>query len=288
MKGLRTFGNIIIGIILCVLILVLTFTRSTKNFLEKDLILGVVKEKIVDTVKEESGKITNKGESMLEEMLKDDDSSNVIRMFLDNFESYQNNKTGFRVSDADVEKIYSYAVKYKSTIVEISGKKIKDVSDAEFKKIFSSENINKVANEIFGSFDKDLGEGIDTAIRIYSKATSKTVMLLLIFSIIFFTALLFLINWSLIKWMLVLGIGLIVCGSIISLLYVSGIFLNEIIGSVDFLQDAVGEIDLSGYLIWGLSELLTGIFLIFLYNILKNRIGNNSIPNTEVHNISQN
>ena len=46
MKALRVIGNIIIGIVLFGLIFALTFTRSTKNFLEKDLIVGVVKEKI--------------------------------------------------------------------------------------------------------------------------------------------------------------------------------------------------------------------------------------------------
>ncbi len=295
MKALKVVGNVIIGIILFALIFALTFTRSTKNFLEKDLILGVVKEKITDTIKEESGKITEKGESMLDDMLKDDESSNIIRMVLDNFESYQENKTNFKVSDADIEKIYNYAVKYKSTIVEISGNKVKDISDAEFKKIFSSENINKLANEVFGSFDKDLGDGIDTAIKIYGKATSNSVMLALIISIIFFTILLFLINWSWIKWMLVFGIDLIVCGVIISLFYVAGLFLNDIIGSVDVLEKAVGEINLGGYIIWGLSELLIGILLVVLYNILKKKVGNennNSYPtgniNQEVANISQN
>ena len=295
MKALKVVGNVIIGIILFALIFALTFTRSTKNFLEKDLILGVVKEKITDTIKEESGKITEKGESMLDDMLKDDESSNIIRMVLDNFESYQENKTNFKVSDADIEKIYNYAVKYKSTIVEISGNKVKDISDAEFKKIFSSENINKLANEVFGSFDKDLGDGIDTAIKIYGKATSNSVMLALIISIIFFTILLFLINWSWIKWMLVFGIDLIVCGVIISLFYVAGLFLNDIIGSVDVLEKAVGEINLGGYIIWGLSEFLIGILLVVLYNILKKKVGNennNSYPtgniNQEVANISQN
>ena len=285
MKALKVIGNIIIGIILFGLIFTLTFTRSTKNFLEKDLILGVVKGKIVDTIKEDSGKITDKSENMLDEMLNNDDMGNIIRMFLDNFESYQTDKINFKVSDADVEKIYNYAIKYKSTIVEISGEKVKKLSDDEFKKIFSSENINKLANEIFSSFDKDLSDGIDIAVKLYGKATSSKVMVILIVSIVFFTILLFLINWSWIKWMLVFGIDLIVCGVIISSFYIAGLFLNDIIGSIDLLQEAVGEIKLSGYIIWGLIELLIGIFLVVLYNILKNKIGNN---NKEVGNISQN
>ncbi len=271
MKALRVIGNILIGIILFGLIFTLTFTRSTKNFLEKDLILGIVKEKIRDTIKEESGKITDKSKALLDDMMKDDGSSDIVRMVIDNFENYQKDKAGFKVSDADVEKIYSFASKYKKTIVEISGDKIKDISDAEFKRIFSSENINKIADEVFSSIDKDLGDGIDIAIKGYSKATSKTAMILLIFSIVFFVLLLFLINWSLYKWMLVTGIDFIVSGVFISMIFFAGIVFNDIIGSVDFLKEAIGEINLNGYIVWGASEIVGGIILIVIYHFINKK-----------------
>ncbi len=271
MKALRVIGNILIGIILFGLIFTLTFTRSTKNFLEKDLILGIVKEKIRDTIKEESGKITDKSKALLDDMMKDDGSSDIVRMVIDNFENYQKDKAGFKVSDADVEKIYSFASKYKKTIVEISGDKIKDISDAEFKRIFSSENINKIADEVFSSIDKDLGDGIDIAIKGYSKATSKTAMILLIFSIVFFVLLLFLINWSLYKWMLVTGIDFIVSGVFISMIFFAGIVFNDIIGSVDFLKEAIGEINLNGYIVWGASEIVGGVILIVIYHFINKK-----------------
>ena len=272
MKTLKVVGNVIIGIILLGLMFTLTFAKSTKKFLEKDLILGVVKEKIVDTIKEENGNITDKSEEMIEDILKDDDAKDIIRMFLDNFEKYQDNKIEFKVSEQDIERINNYAIKYKSTIIEISREKDKKISDTEFKKIFSSENINKLANEIFGSFDEDLGDDIEIIIEVYNKITSQTVMIILIISIIIFIVLLFLINWSWYKWMLVFGIDLIICGVIISLFYVSGMFLNDIIGSVDFLQRAIGDINLNGYIIWGLAELVSGIVLVLLYTVLKNKI----------------
>ena len=271
MKVLRIIGNVLIGILLFATVFALTFVRSTKNFLEKDLILGVVKEQITETIQEESGKITNKGQELLDNMLKDNDSSDIVRMVIDNFDNYQNDKINFKVSDADVEKIFSYALKHKGTIVEISGNKIKDLSDEEFKKIFSSENINKLANEIFGSIETDLGEGIDTAITAYSKATSKTALIILISSIVFLVILLLLINWSLYKWMLVAGIDLIVSGVFVGLIYVAGLFLNNIIDSVETIKKAIGEINLTGYLIWGIAEILIGIILIILYNIFKNK-----------------
>ena len=271
MKALRVIGNILFGIILCGLIFVLTFVRSTKNFLEKDVIVGVVKEKITESIKEGGDKLSQKGEELLDDMLKDNGANDIIRIVIDNFDNYQKDKLNFKVSDADVEKIYSYANKYKSTIVEISGNKVKEISDEEFKKIFSSENINSLANEVFGSFDEDLGDGIDIAIKAYSKATSNTALIALIASIIVVLLLLLLINWSLYKWMLIAGIDLIVTGAIICLIYVAGLIFNDVINSIDLIKEAIGKINLTGYIIWGSIEIVVGIILIIIYNVIKNK-----------------
>ena len=271
MKAVRVIGNILFGIILFGLIFVLTFVRSTKNFLEKDVIMGVVKEKITETIKEGGDKLSDKGEELLDDMLKDSGANDIIRIVVDNFDNYQKNKLKFKVSDADIETIYSYATKYKSTIVEIAGNKVKEISDEEFKKIFSSENINSLANEVFGSFDEDLGDGIDVAITAYSKATSKTALIALIASIIVVILLLLLINWSLYKWMLITGIDLIVTGALISLIYVAGLIFNDVINSIDLVKDAIGQINLTGYIIWGSIEIVVGIILIIIYNVIKNK-----------------
>lgn len=274
MKALRIIGNILIGIILFALIFTLTFTRSTKNFLEKDLILGVVKGKITDTIKAESGKITDQSKELLDDLLEDSESNNIVRIVIDNFENYQENKTGFKVSDSDIEKIYSFAVKYKKTIVEIGGNKVKDISDEEFKKLFSSENINKLADEVFSSIDEDLGDSVDEVIKVYSKATSNTVMMVLIISIVVCVILLFVINWSWFKWMMITGIDLIISGLFISLIYVVGMVFNDIIASTEEIKEIIGEINLNGYLIWGLSEFLIGVLLVVLYAVIKNKKDN--------------
>lgn len=271
MKALRIIGNILIGIVLFCLIFTLTFVRTTKHFLEKDVILGVVKGKITETIKEESGKLTDKGEEMLDNMLKDNESSDIIRMVIDNFDNYQKDKINFKVSDSDIEKIVSYASKYKSTIVELSGNKIKEVSDAELKKIFSSENINSLANEVFSSFDDDLGNGIDVVVKSYSKFTSTKALIILISSIVVCILLLLLINWSLYKWMLVTGIDLVITGVLISLIYLAGLVFNDVINSIDIVKEAIGEISLTGYIIWGSIELVIGIILIIIYNVIKNK-----------------
>lgn len=271
MKALRIIGNILIGIVLFCLIFTLTFVRTTKHFLEKDVILGVVKGKITETIKEESGKLTDKGEEMLDNMLKDNESSDIIRMVIDNFDNYQKDKINFKVSDSDIEKIVSYASKYKSTIVELSGNKIKEVSDEELKKIFSYENINSLANEVFSSFDDDLGNGIDVVVKSYSKFTSTKALIILISSIVVCILLLLLINWSLYKWMLVTGIDLVITGVLISLIYLAGLVFNDVINSIDIVKEAIGEISLTGYIIWGSIELVIGIVLIIIYNVIKNK-----------------
>lgn len=275
MKALRTLGNVLVGIILFALIFLLTFTRSTKNFLEKDLILGIMKGKIVDTIKEETGKITDQSQVLLDKMFEDGDASNVIRMVIDNFEGYQENKTGFKVSQKDIDTIYNYALKYKTTILEISGEKIKDVSDAEFKKLFSDENINKMANEIFKTIDKEVGKEVDTVIKVYSKATSSKMMMTLIGLIIFSILLLMLINWSLYRWMFVTGIDLIVSGMIITFIFLAGVFLTDMIASTEALKDIVGGINLNGYIIWGASEVILGIIMLIVQNAIKKKRENN-------------
>ena len=288
MKVLRTIGNVIVGIILFGLIFLLTFTRSTKNFLEKDLILGVMKGKIVETIKEESGKITDKSQQLLDNMFEDKASSNVIRMVIDNFQSYQDNKIGFEVSKKDLDTIMEYATKYKNNIIEISGEKVKDVSDEEFKKIFSEENINKIANEIFSSIDKDLGKEIDVVIDVYSKATSHKMMLILIGLIIFSILLLFLINWSVYRWMFVTGIDLIVSGLIITFIFLAGVLFSDIIDSVDVVKEMIGEINLNGYIIWGSSEIILGIILLVIHSTIKKKNENkiNNI-NNNMNNINE-
>ncbi len=271
MKAFKIICNILIGIILFGLIFSLTIVRSTKKFLEKDVIMTIIKEKITETVREGSGKLTDKGEQLLDDMLNDDDVSDVIHMVIDNFDSYKENKSHFKVSDKDVEKIITYANKYKNSIVEISGKKIRELSDEEFKKIFSSENINSIANEIYGSMDGNVGEGINLAIKIYDIATSDTVLIILISSIAFFIILLFLINWSLYKWMIVTGVATVVSGFFISSIYLAGLFFKDLITSSHTLEKIMGGINLNGYLIWGVSELVLGITLIVIYSIINNK-----------------
>ena len=267
MNVIRGFCNAIIGIILFALIFMFSFIKSTKSFLEKDLILGVVKGQITETIKKQSGKLSDKSQELLDDILSDKDISDVIRIVLDNYEEYQIDKNNFKVNKEDIDKIINYANKYKSTIIEISGEKIDEISDEEFKKIFSEENINQLANEVFSSIDEDVGDGVDTIINVYSKVTSSKMMLILMGLIIFSIGLLLLINWSLYKWLLVTGIDLIISGLIITFIFLIGVFFTDMIGSTE----AIGEINLNGYIIWGGIEVILGIAMIIVYSNINKK-----------------
>ena len=277
MKVLRVIGNVLIGIILFCLILSLSLIKSTKNFLEKDLILGVVKTSLVETINKGADKIKSNEKEIIDELFSDHETGEFVGMVIDNFNKYQLDKKSFSISEADAEKISSYLMKHKSEVIKISGDKVKDISDEEFKKLFSTENINKFANEIFEEVSDDIGSEIDKGIKVYNKITSDSVTIILIVSIIFCIILLALINWSVYKWMLVPGIDLIVSGLIMTLIFIGGVLINDILSTKKAVHEAIGNISFSAYIIVGAIEVVLGIILVVVYNVLKNRNLNQKI-----------
>ena len=277
MKVLRVIGNVLIGIILFCLILSLSLIKSTKNFLEKDLILGVVKTSLVETINKGADKIKSNEKEIIDELFSDHETGEFVGMVIDNFNKYQLDKKSFSISEADAEKISSYLMKHKSEVIKISGDKVKDIADEEFKKLFSTENINKFANEIFEEVSDDIGSEIDKGIKVYNKITSDSVTIILIVSIIFCIILLALINWSVYKWMLVPGIDLIVSGLIMTLIFIGGVLINDILSTKKAVHEAIGNISFSAYIIVGAIEVVLGIILVVVYNVLKNRNLNQKI-----------
>ena len=282
MKVLRIIGNIIIGIILFLLIFSLSFIKSTRNSLEKDLILGAVRLSLVEAISNETGKLKANQEEIISEIFNDRETDDFVSMIINNFQSYQNNKASFQISRSDIEKINKYVKKNKSQIIKISGDKIKDISEEEFEKMFSSENINKYANRIFEEISSSIGDEIDDVVNVYNNMTSNKITILLIISIVVFLILLLLINWSLYRWMLVPGICLIISGVLMSIVFFGGIILNEIVRSGKFIQEAIGEINFNSYIIVGIIEIVVGIILIVLYNVLKNKSLNKNIKSLNV------
>lgn len=277
MKVLRLLGNILIGIILFGLILSLSFVKSTKNFLEKDLILGVVKAGITETLNKEADNVKEETQEMFKEIFNDNQVGEVVSVVINNFKDYQKDSTNFHISDNDIDKIYNFAMKYKTQIIKISGENISEITDEQFKEMFSSENVNKFANKIFSEVSGDIGDEVDKVIDIYNEATSSKVTVILIVSIVFFIIILGLINWSFYKWMIVVGIDLILTGLILAFVYGAGTMLNDIISAEKIIKETIGEINFTGYAILGGIEVVVGIILIIVYNVIDSRTLNQQI-----------
>ena len=281
MKVLRIFGNIIIGIIIFGLVLAFSVIKSTQNFLEKEAILGVVKSSLSEVITKEVDNVKNKPKELIGEIFSDKETDELVKIVINSFHDYQNDKVNFFINDGDVEKIYSYAMRHKDQIVKLTGKKVTEITDEEFKKIFSSENINKFVNEVFEEISDDLGDEIDNIIELYNQAVSPKVTYLLIGLIVFFIIILGLINWSLYKWMLILGIDMIICGIILAFIYGAGTMVNDIINASKMIKEAIGEINFTGYAIFGGIELLIGVILIVAYNVIDSRTLNKQIKDLE-------
>ena len=280
MKVLRVLANIVIGIILFVLIFSLSFVKTTESFLEKDLIVGLVKTSITETLKENNN-IDSDKEAILDEIFSDSMTKDVVQIVIDNYKLYNENRKNFSVSDSDVEIITNFALRYKNQIGKIS-KDAREITDAELKEILSKENINQVSSKIYEELSDDAGEEFREIFDVYDVATSKSVTIIMIGVILFFIVLLALINWSLYKWVIVPGVCLIISGLLLSLIYFIGLFINELIDNAEVLNKALGNINFSSYLIAGGIEILVGIILIVVYNSVKNRPFNEQINNLGV------
>ena len=276
MKAVRIIANILIGIIMFALILGLSLVKSTRSFLEKDLLVGVVKASIVETLDKQVKNAVDNKDEILDEILKDDTTEDVVRIFIDNFKEYQDNKKGFSVSDSDIEKITTFALKYKNQISKIAGEK-EEITDEKLKEILSKENINQLSNRVYEEISSGLGEDANEVFNIYDEVTSSKATWITIGTIIFLIILLALIHWSLYKWMIVPGICLIVSGLLVCLVYLGCLFLNEIIKSSGWLNETIGNIDFSIYLIVGGIEIIVGVILVIVYNSIKNKPFNDQI-----------
>lgn len=282
MKELRIVGNIIIGVILFVLILSLSLVKTSKVIIEKDLVVGLVKTAITETLEKETNKIEDNKDAIIDEIFSDKETDNVVHIVIDNFKKYQDGKTNFSVSDSDVEKITTFALKYKNQISKIAGNKIEELTDEKIKELLSKDNINKISNRIYEELSSSVGDEVDLAFNVYDKMTSSSITWITVGVIIFLIIILGLINWSLYKWMITTGVCLIISGSFMCLVYLGCLFIKEIIKSVNILNKALGSVSFEVYVIVGGLELLIGIILVVTYNLIKNKPLNEQINNLGV------
>ena len=281
MKVVRVIANILIGIIMFVLILGLSIVITTKSFIEKDLLLGLVKASISETLAEENNIVENK-DKILDEIFLDKTTEDVARIILDNYKKYQEDRKNFTVSDSDVEIITSFALKHKDKIKEFQTNNDEVMTDEKIKEILSKENINQLSNRVYEEINNGLGEEVNETFDIYEKVTNKSAIVIISSIILLLIIILGLINWSLYKWMIVPGVCLIISGIIVFLMYILCLFLNEIISSSGWFSETIGNINFIIYLIVSGIEIIVGIILIIVYSSLKNKPFNDQINNLGV------
>ena len=264
MKVLRVIGNIIIGIILFGLIFTCLFIIKTKNLLEGDVLRETIKTAIEDVEKNDNH-LTESQKQVVDDMFKDGDASSMIQLVLDNYKEFKNN-SNYSVSHEDAKKLFDFVNKYRNHLIEISGENVSQMTEEEFEEYFNNNKIDEFAKNAFNEFDKNLNsDTINKALDAYSIATSKTVILILIFVIALFIGLLLLINWSLIKWMLVVGIDLIITGSLFFVLYIAAEAVKESLLN----EKAKINFNFDSFLISSIVQVVIGILLIVLYVVLK-------------------
>ena len=264
MKTLKTFGNIIIGIILFALVFSLIFIRETNKIISSDVLKESITSFVNDT-KDGKNELSKPQKDLIDNMFKDTDAKDIISLILVNYKEYRND-INYSLSDEDIKTFYDFLYKYRD---HIKDSKIENMDDLEFEEYFNKKKIEEMAFDTFKNFDKVFDSNvIDKVIDGYSFATSYYVRLALLFVIVFFIILLCIINWSLIKWMVVFGISLIVSGCIFNLLYNAVALIKEFL-----LKDSIDiRINLNSFLLVGILQIILGIALIIIHYFLNNKL----------------
>lgn len=275
MKFLRVFGNILVGIILFGLIFSLSFITETKNFLEKSIIEGSIKNAIEESSKEDVD-LNDSQKKLVDEIFGDSEISSILNMVIDNYREFRTN-SNYHVSKNDADKLYSFVKKYKNRIEDLSGEDVSKMSDDEFEKFFDYEKINQFANDSFKKLDEKIDKAdMNQILDVYNIATSNTVKYAFILLIAVFIIILGLINCSVYKWLIPTGIVTIISGILMVVIFITGSMFTNIFD----IENMKIAINLNRYLIVGIIEIILGIVMIIAESIIVSKINKKVITNT--------
>jgi hypothetical protein len=145
------------------------------------------------------------------------------------------------------------------------------MSEKEFEEFFDQEEVNKIARNTFGEFDKNLdNEVVDIGLKTYSIVTSTTIRIIAVIAIIVLTIIWCLLKGSFIRWMLSVGLHFIVSGALmITIYFIVNIFKNSMV------KDAfkmTKETNLTSFISAGIISIIIGFVLIILYAIIRKTI----------------
>ncbi len=264
MKFLRVFTAFIIGIILFILILALSLIFRVESFIEKDLVVSVVKESSISEINNNAA--TDSEKSFLEGLLKDKASEEVIERIVQNYISYKTN-SNYDVSENDCDFLLDYILKHRA---EINAASNTNYSEEDIRKAFNYEECKKTVKKIFNSIDPGTEETNKTMV-LYSKITSNGTKAILIVSIVICIAFVALVNFGFVKCLKMLGIDLIGVGVIFSIIY---IIISNIQSSIEADKrtlEIIRGINISGFLTTAIIEIVLGIVFLIVYKLLINK-----------------
>ena len=273
MKVLRNVIYVIIAMILGILINLLSLTFVLENVVKDEIITTTIKTSIATGyLTKNVNNLTDDQRQMIEKFLNDNEMNEIVDVLLDNYSNYLTD-SNYKISQKDVDKIKDYVAKNEDLIKEVSEE------DVDIDKILNEitvENIDKSAKEVSKELS-DMPSEVKPIINSYKYMTVGPLKMILIGLIVVCIALMMLISWSLVKWMKATGVCLITNGVLISLIYVFVDGVKDIIFKAINVGISLGGISFNTILIIGLSELVAGIALVVVYNLLNKKNKNEKV-----------
>ena len=277
MKVVRGILIFLVNLVLFGLILAFSIVLRTKSFVERDVIVPLLKE--ATFVELENEEITEDQKDLVETITSDNDFEKIVDRIIQNYLSFKTNKD-YELSKEDYDLAMNYIIKYREQINKLSESKY---TEQEIKDSLKYEDAKEYVKEALINFDEGAEkELIDFIINIYTTITSAAIKTAMIMAIVICILLIMLISWSLIKWLWITGVDLIISGSLIGILFalctvgLSLVVKSASEGSEEVVANVIGHINFTSFIIMSIVEIVIGILMIVLYNILKKN--NNQEP----------
>ena len=252
----QKIANVIIGIIIGCLTISLTLCFLAKDVVKKDIIGGIVKAEMMNSMSSEDAK-------ELKELVDSKGVDKIINGLIDDsINSIETEK--YKVSDQTFDELKDYIKDNDDLFKEVVGEEV------DIESIVDSDEFGELKDEMDKSF-KELAKMTDQqkkAIKLFTKITSIYLIGSLIVAIVVLLVILFLLNKDILVPMLVMGIDLIVSGFVASGLYLLIKLLIKVITEgikyqVDFTPNRI--------IIVALSEIAAGIILLVVRKVFKNK-----------------
>ena len=258
MKVLKGLLSGIIGLLLFVLIVGLTFSYVMKSVLKKDILNGVVKDQVTKQyIKIEDEKV----KEGIEELLGKNEVSDLAEELIDEYIKYTKDEN-YKVSDELVDKIVDFCVENKESISKFSKE---ELTEEKIRSKETYDNIKKTFDDGFKEVKKKLGDG-EVVVEVYGVIVSKTSRLIVVGIILGLIIIYSLLNWSFYKFLSPLGVSTII----------SGILYLGIYGLIMVFKDLIlksTELNINfnpkTILIAGIIELALGIIFIIIRDVIE-------------------